>query len=144
VLNVVTAGVAGHPDRGARWAVSLLVVWTLILASCAGSVTAPVRPSASGARAEVRIVGISVADFAFAPAMLEVIAGTTVVWLNSTNTGHTVTFTDSFDQLKANGTFNELLSVNDSVPRTVTRPGSYFYFCSIHTSMHGVLRVTGP
>jgi plastocyanin len=84
--------------------------------------------SASG---DVRIV-----DFAFSPASLNVVAGTTVKWVNDGAALHTVTANDgSFDSglISAGGTFS----------RRFGTPGTYLYLCGLHPAMTGIVRVSG-
>lgn len=75
-------------------------------------------------------------DFAFTPSSLDVVAGTTVTWLNDGAALHTVTASDgSWDSglIPAGGTFS----------RRFGTPGTYPYLCFLHPSMTGVVRVSG-
>jgi plastocyanin len=74
-------------------------------------------------------------QYAFDPATLNVKVGTQVVWTNTTAVPHTVTSdTGSFntpDNLEKNATFKV----------TFTKPGTYTYYCNIHTYMKGTIVV---
>ena len=78
---------------------------------------------------------ISIVDFAFQPASIEVPAGSTVTWTNTGAATHTVTADDgAFDsgQLKPGTNFSQ----------TFTTPGTYTYHCEIHPQMTGTVVVT--
>ena len=91
-------------------------------------------------------VTVSIKDFAFSPAKLEIDAGTTVTWTNEDSAPHTVTstegddldapVTDLFDsgQMQQGATFSY----------TFEEPGNYDYVCTLHASMqsmHAVVEV---
>lgn len=83
---------------------------------------------------------VQVAQFKFAPAQLEVAAGTTVRWDNSDEILHTATSgapdaaTPDFDgQMSGAGT---------NFSFTFETPGTYAYFCSRHVFMTGEVVVT--
>jgi plastocyanin len=78
----------------------------------------------SGAGAALTIV-----DFAFDPATLEVSAGATVEVVNQDSAAHTVTAED--------GSFDLRLEGGEQGTITVEEPGSYAYACAIHPSMVG-------
>jgi plastocyanin len=78
---------------------------------------------------------VSIVDFAFQPASIEVPAGSTVTWTNTGAVTHTVTADDgAFDsgQLKPGTSFSQ----------TFTTPGTYTYHCEIHPQMTGTVVVT--
>ena len=80
---------------------------------------------------------IEIADFAFAPTPLEVPVGTPVTWTNLDPTVHTVSASDgSFDSgtLRSDARFET----------TFERPGTFAYFCQIHPTMAGTVRVGEP
>ena len=61
-------------------------------------------------------------------------AGTTVTWTNQDDIPHTVTSTTKQFKSKA-------LDTDDKFSFTFTTPGSYEYFCSLHTHMTGTIVV---
>jgi plastocyanin len=78
---------------------------------------------------------VEVRGFAFGPRTLEVTAGTQVTWRNSDPTQHTVTSKD--------GAFgSEPLAPSGTFAAKFDQPGEYRYFCAIHPTMEGVVRVT--
>lgn len=82
---------------------------------------------------------VTVSDFAFGPGTIEVTTGATVTWSNEDGVGHTVTsgVPDSPD-----GTFEESLDAGGEVEVTFEEPGTYAYFCTIHTTMTGEVVVS--
>ncbi len=77
---------------------------------------------------------IEIAGFAFAPTPLDVPVGSVVTWANLDPTTHTVSARDgSFDS----GT----LEPNASFETTFERAGTFAYFCQIHPTMRGSVRV---
>jgi plastocyanin len=91
----------------------------------------------NGPEVTVEITGSS-GDWHFEPALVEIAPGTTVVWINKTETSHTVTGTDlTFEDsspIAPGGTFSEVF----------TDPGEFRYFCSPHPFMTGAVVVTTP
>ncbi len=80
---------------------------------------------------------VQAVDFAFNPGAIDVIAGTTITWVNAGAALHTVTASDgSFDSgLIAGG--------GGRYSRRFASAGTYPYLCSLHPSMTGVVRVSG-
>lgn len=79
-----------------------------------------------------RTVDVSIQNFAFNPASVQVSKGDTVRWTNIDSTDHTVT----------GSTFNSgLIHKGQSFEFQFTTPGSYSYICSIHPSMKGTVKV---
>jgi len=79
-------------------------------------------------------VAVSIANYAFDPATLEVAAGTTVTWTNNDTVPHTVTATDkSFDSgnLAPGATFSH----------TFATAGSFEYICQYHAAMKATVTV---
>ena len=87
----------------------------------------PENPSGPVVRAAMR-------NMAFAPARLEVAAGTTVEWTNNDPLPHTVTSTT--------GAFDSgLIQSGRTWRRTFSTPGTYDYQCTPHPFMKGVVIV---
>lgn len=77
---------------------------------------------------------VTIADFAFKPATVTIVAGQAVTWQNTSSTQHTVTADDgSFDSGR--------LSLHDQFANVFAVPGRFTYHCSIHPSMHGTVIV---
>lgn len=77
------------------------------------------------ARAEVKID-----NFSFTPQEIRVKAGTTITWTNRDDIPHTVVSNDLIFKSKT-------LDTDDKFTTTLTKPGTYPYFCSIHPKMTG-------
>jgi plastocyanin len=92
---------------------------------------APLVKPKSVADNEVLIEG-----FAFDPGTIEVVGGTKVVWSNDDSERHTVT--------AEGGAFGSVpLGRGATFSFTFDEPGAYAYFCAIHPTMQGTVRVTG-
>jgi plastocyanin len=77
---------------------------------------------------------VSIANFAFQPASLQIAAGTTVTWTNADSTAHTVT--------SDNGAFDSgPLAPGASFTQTFDTPGTYTYHCQIHPFMTATIIV---
>ena len=75
-------------------------------------------------------VEIRVVNFGFEPAEITVAPGTTIVWRNDSPTTHTVT--------AKNGAFDSgLLEGGKDYSVTLTQPGTYEYWCTLHPEMVG-------
>jgi plastocyanin len=81
------------------------------------------------------VTQVAMANFAFAPANIQVRTGTTVTWTNDDQVSHTVTFRNG-------GVDSSILRTGQSFRYTFTTPGSYDYYCSIHPYMVGRVTVT--
>jgi plastocyanin len=78
---------------------------------------------------------VSIANFAFVPAMVTVRVGTTVTWTNRDQEAHDVTATG--------GVFSSpALNMGDSFRFRFTKPGRYGYLCTIHPFMTATVVVT--
>ena len=85
--------------------------------------------------ASAQDASVSIEDFQFNPAAIEVDAGSTVTWTNNGEEPHTATADDgSFDS----GT----LQPGDTFSYTFDQEGEYPYLCEIHPSMTGTVTVT--
>jgi plastocyanin len=77
---------------------------------------------------------VTIVDFAFQPASLEVPAGSTVTWTNSGAATHTVT--------ADNGAFDSgRLAPGASFSQTFDTAGTFTYHCEIHAQMVGTIVV---
>jgi Icc protein len=78
---------------------------------------------------------IGIDNFSFTPAVLTVKAGTTVSWVNKDDVPHLiVNVQNKFKQSK-------VLDTDQRYSATLTRPGQYDYFCSMHPQMQGRIDV---
>jgi plastocyanin len=109
--------------------------WRLASALAAIFVVLALAIGARGAFAQDG-AAVSIVDFAFDPASVEVRSGDTVTWTNTGAAPHTVTADDgSFDsgQLAPGATFSQ----------TFDARGDFTYHCEIHPQMTGTVSVTG-
>jgi plastocyanin len=86
------------------------------------------RGTASG-QGEVRI-----ADFDYAPSVLDVTPGTVVKWTNEDSAPHTATANDTFDTGR--------LDKGESSGITFPTPGTFDYICTYHPYMKGRIVVS--
>ena len=90
--------------------------------------------SAQSSGASARTV--SIGNFAFSPASLEVPAGTQVTWSNEDDVPHTVVATDGGPVIKS-----PPLDTDQKYTTVLSKPGTYRYFCSLHPHMTGTIVV---
>lgn len=101
----------------------------VLLLSAALAVAVAVGADAAGDGNEVGIPGRL-----FAPGELDALAGQTVTWRNADRSSHTVSSEDDvFD--------SGYLSPGATFSHTFVSTGTFPYFCRIHRSMRGVVRV---
>lgn len=82
---------------------------------------------------------VTVKTFQFSPSPLEIEPGTEVTWANEDDIGHTVTSGTPDDP---RGDFDGFLGgAGATYSFTFADPGRHPYFCSIHPSMVGEIRV---
>ena len=90
--------------------------------------------SARGARAEQgQQVGID--NFTFSPALLTVMPGTTVTWVNRDDIPHSVV-------CPALGLRSRAMDTDQTFSSRVDQVGRFEYFCGIHPHMRGTLVVS--
>lgn len=80
------------------------------------------------------ITHLTMQNFAFQPANMQVRAGTTVTWTNQDNVPHSVTFKNG---MKDSG----LLNQGQSFSYTFNTPGTYQYYCDVHPYMVATVTV---
>ncbi len=81
------------------------------------------------------ITHMTMQNFAYQPAHIQVRVGTTVTWTNQDSVPHSVTFKNG---MKDSG----LLSQGQSFSYTFNTPGAYQYYCTVHPYMVAVVTVT--
>lgn len=106
----------------------LLITAAAIMIGCAVSAIAA-GPEKAPTAAEVKID-----NFTFEPQTLTVKAGTTITWTNRDDIPHTVVSNDLVFKSKP-------LDTDQTFTFTLTKPGTYPYFCSIHPKMTGKIVV---
>jgi plastocyanin len=115
--------------------------WVEVIAAREGDVISALRPSMEVAAAcgDADVAGgveTDILDASFADPVLEVAAGTTVTWVNTSAVPHQVVFED--------GAFESslLLKRGDRFSVGFDDAGRYPYFCGPHPDMTGVVEVT--
>jgi plastocyanin len=73
---------------------------------------------------------VSIGNFTFSPETIEIPAGTKVIWVNGDDVPHTVRSTDDVFR-------SEALDTDDQFEHLFSQPGTYEYFCGVHTHMTG-------
>jgi len=123
--------------------IGLLLMALLIIGfgiSCQSQTPAPALPTPSQGLPEETTPGaspvtpstveVTIEGFAYKPAALNILVGTTVTWYNKDSVTHTVTARDkSFD--------SGSLSLNDTFSYTFEQSGTFEYYCTIHPYMEG-------
>jgi plastocyanin len=71
---------------------------------------------------------ITISEYMFMPATLNVGIGTKVTWVNHDEVPHTIVDTDKAFHSAA-------LDTDDTYSYTFTKPGTYHYFCTLHPKM---------
>lgn len=86
--------------------------------------------------APAKVQKVAIRGFAFAPQVITVAPGTTIMWTNEDEDPHTVT---------ANGKsfHSTAMDTGERFSFTFTRPGEFAYFCSLHPHMTGKVVVKG-
>ena len=77
---------------------------------------------------------ITINEYLYMPATLNVATGTKVTWVNHDEVPHTIVDTDKAFRSGA-------LDTDDTYSYTFTKPGTYHYFCTLHPKMVGTIVV---
>jgi plastocyanin len=85
-------------------------------------------------RLHQKVVRLSIQNFAFGPARLEVSQGTRLIWTNRDSDPHTVTSDKSVWA-------SDGLDTGNQFARVFKQAGTFPYHCSIHPFMHGTIIV---
>jgi plastocyanin len=142
-----------HLGPGPVLVAAIGVAALLVLAACGSSAsggglygggTKSTPPSAAAPVGSGNAV--TIANFAFSPAKLTVKAGTKVTWTNQDSTTHNVASTNGpglnagVTKTFSSGNMGQAATFSF----TFTKPGTYYYECTIHAtmpSMHAVVIV---
>lgn len=121
-----------HPD----------MTGTIAVRTSSGATPPPAAPATPAPAATPRAtaapggVRVSAVDFAFAPATVDVPAGTVVTWVNDGAALHTIT--------AGSGTFDSgFIAAGATYSRRFPVAGTFPYLCTIHPGMAGTVRVAG-
>jgi plastocyanin len=83
----------------------------------------------------IGVTQVQIVNFAFAPASIQVPAGTQVTWTNQDTAPHTVTFT-------ASKSGSSTLQQGQTFSYTFKTPGTYAYYCAVHPYMTATVIVS--
>ncbi len=88
-------------------------------------------------------VDVEIRHFAYSPAGVSIVAGTTIRWTNHDAIEHTVTSQTGSGTLVPSGLFDSgLLNLGESFEFSFTTPGTFYYFCVPHgSSMQAIVTV---
>lgn len=112
----------------------LTLVIVIIAISLVGCTSKTTTTTLTTTTTNTLTASVSLSNFSFQPSSLTVKAGTTVTWANKDSTTHTVT-SDS-------GVFNSgNLAPNATFSYTFNTAGTFTYYCSIHPTMKGTVKV---
>jgi plastocyanin len=101
------------------------------------SLVVPVPAGAQSPQPAKPALTVHIKDYAFGPKAAHIRVGDTVMFVNDDDETHTVTAAD--------GTFDSKgLAEKATFSHTFTKPGTYAYHCTIHTSMKGSIVVETP
>jgi amicyanin len=101
--------------------------------------TSPSPPITPISQAPVSANTITIKNFAFDPQTLTVNAGSTVRWVNYDRVTHRIVFIDSAG--RDTDVDSNPLSASQSWSSKFDKPGTYDYYCTIHTDMKGKIIV---
>jgi len=101
--------------------------------------TSPSLPNTPISQAPVSANTITIKNFAFDPQTLTVNAGSTVRWVNSDRVTHRIVFIDTTG--RDTDVDSNPLSASQSWSSKFDKPGTYDYYCTIHTDMKGKIIV---
>ena len=104
---------------------------TAVLLLLVGAITAVTVPKQASKKAN-----IAIDNFKFTPKELSIAVGDTVTWVNRDDVPHTVTSKDDPAVLDS-----KALDTDDKFSFTFTTPGTYKYYCKVHTHMTGSITV---
>jgi plastocyanin len=94
-----------------------------------GLVMVALQRKSSAADNPASPVAIKIDNFSFSPQTITVPTGAQVTWTNQDDIPHTVVSEDKT-------TFkSQALDTDEKFTFTLTKPGTYHYFCSIHPKM---------
>jgi len=83
--------------------------------------------------ARAQEIKVTIDNFTFTPAELDLKVGDTVTWTNHDDIPHTVVSAGKFR--------SKALDTDNSFSFTFTAAGDYKYFCSLHPHMTGMIKV---
>ena len=102
------------------------------LFACLG-LAAAVAVALGSLPAQAQEIKVTIDNFTFTPAELNLEVGDSVTWTNHDDIPHTIVSAGKFR--------SKALDTDDSFTFTFTAAGDYRYFCSLHPHMTGMIKV---
>jgi plastocyanin len=115
-------------SRASKWCAAAAMSGALVFGGVAAATSA-----ASAAAPAAKKPAVKIINYSYMPKSITVKAGTTIIWTNNDNTGHTVTF-------KAFG--SPVLGQGKTWSHSFTAAGTFKYHCTLHPEMTGKVIVT--
>lgn len=116
--------------------IALVAATGVVLATSGGQSDGSSAVPASAATATDRV---QIKSFKFGPPAITVAAGTKITWTNTDGAAHTAT---SGTSPNGDGTFDTgAIKKGESKSVTVSKPGTYAYFCAFHPFMKATVIV---
>ncbi len=111
---------------------------TVLISACGTRSAAPTHAASTAPRTSTTphtgAIPVTISGYTYQPAKLTVVPGTKITFTNHDHTPHTATSTKTgFDS----GTINP----GKHATITITKPGTYPYYCQFHAFMHGTITV---
>ena len=104
-----------------------------------GNTTPTTTTAPTGATKSATITTDSSGQFTFSPTSMTISVGTTIVWMNTTQTPHTVT---SNDGKSFNSGDSTPIGPNATFSWKFTKTGTFAYHCDFHPYMKATIIVT--
>jgi plastocyanin len=103
----------------------------------------PYPPSSPLPQIDVQGVPISIYNFQYSPYDIIIFEGTAVSWVNYDYAPHTVTseYMKYYDWNNPEQWDSGKLEYGQVYSRTFNQPGTYYYYCTFHSNMRGVIHV---
>ena len=133
-----------------RLSISIVAVLVAACAAPSGEANSQAPDKGPTGTAAVTVKGI-----AFGPKVIEAQAGESITWTNEDDVLHTVTSglpqkqgvpgVSQGKPSRPDGVFDgDLEGAGSTFETTIDKPGTYPYFCEVHSGMQGEVRVTSP
>src|SRR5512135_3572279 len=97
------------------------------------ALAATIAAALTAAPAQAADTAVKISNFTFNPPQVTVKAGSTVTWTNEDDIPHTI--------VSPPGIRSKPLDSEDKFSFTLSTPGTYKYFCSLHPHMTGTIVV---
>jgi plastocyanin len=126
------------PFTRAAWSWTVAIALAVLVSAC-GSASKPPHagatpPHAGATPPPAGATRVTISGYAYQPATVTVMHGAKLTFTNHDQTAHTATST-------VTGLDSGTIKPGHSASITVTKPGTYTYYCQFHAFMHGTITV---